>query len=400
MRLLDALVDDRIGRLAAAIAAGAHVRQAAVEKPHARFDVAAVMRTERENARGDAVLERRARGGDVARGERRRRRHAVIERRDEHRVQHPPDRRRRQFAHQQQIDGVGERQPAHHLVDGVAADQDLVRTDRCQRGLPSAAWRRRRPRLRASIAPYALCHVSLCARVMGLKRAVQSIAEIAETRHDVLLRVQLPIDDGRVDDDVRMLPLDERHAFGRGDDADDPDARAPARASRSSAATALPPVASIGSIISTSLSSQPRRQLRIVLRGDGRHLVALQADVADPRGRHQLENGVEHAEPGAQHWHDDDVAADRPPRGGPERRLDRHLARRQFAHCFGRQEHADPRRCPPKMLRRRRLIAERDERVVHERVIDDVNRHGRPLYNARTARTVRQPAFGIEFRGR
>ena len=104
-----------------------------IEKAHARLDVAAVMRAEREDAGGHAVLERRARGRDVARRQRRRRRDAVIERRDQDGVQHPADRRRRQLAHQQQIDGVGERQPSHHLVEGVAADQDRVRRDRRQR---------------------------------------------------------------------------------------------------------------------------------------------------------------------------------------------------------------------------------------------------------------------------
>ena len=39
--------------------AGAHQLEAGVEKPHARLDVAAVMRTEPQDARGHAVLERR-----------------------------------------------------------------------------------------------------------------------------------------------------------------------------------------------------------------------------------------------------------------------------------------------------------------------------------------------------
>ena len=62
----------------------AHQRQPAIEEPHARLDVAAVMRTEREDAGGHAVLERRAGGRDVPRGQRRRRRDAVVERRHQH----------------------------------------------------------------------------------------------------------------------------------------------------------------------------------------------------------------------------------------------------------------------------------------------------------------------------
>ena len=66
---------------------------------------------------------------------------------------------------------------------------------------------------------------------------------------------------------------------------------------------------------------EPARQLRVVLRGDRRDLVALQADVPDARVGHQLEHGVEHAEPGAQHRHDDDVGRDDAAVGRPERRL-------------------------------------------------------------------------------
>ena len=144
----DAVVDDRVRGLLHRLAA-AHERQPAVEEPHARLDVAAVVRPEGQDAGGDAVLERRARRRDVARRQRRRRRHAVIDRRHQHGVQHPADRRRRQLAHQQQIDRFGERQPAHHLVERVAADEDLVRRDRRQRR--SASGRRVVRGLRAAL---------------------------------------------------------------------------------------------------------------------------------------------------------------------------------------------------------------------------------------------------------
>ena len=62
---------------------------------------------------------------------------------------------------------------------------------------------------------------------------------------------ELAVDDRRVDVDVGMMLLDQRDAFGRGDDADHADRAGAGALSRSSAATALPPVASIGSIIST-----------------------------------------------------------------------------------------------------------------------------------------------------
>ena len=51
-------------------------------------------------------------------------------------------------------------------------------------------------------------------------------------------------------------------------------------------------------------AGQPVGQLEVVRHGPQRLLVALDADEADGRVRHQLERGVEHAEPGAQDGHD------------------------------------------------------------------------------------------------
>ena len=123
--------------------ADAHHRQPAIEKPHARFDVAAMMRTEGEDAGRDAVLERRASRRDVARRHRRRRRHPVVDGRHQHRVQHPADRRRRQLAHQQQIDASPKpRRPiisssgyprTRILLGAMAVSDHCQRSDACER---------------------------------------------------------------------------------------------------------------------------------------------------------------------------------------------------------------------------------------------------------------------------
>ena len=98
--------------------------------------------------------------------------------------------------------------------------------------------------------------------------------------------------------------------------------------------------------------------------------------MADARARHQLEDGVEHAEPGAQHRHDDHAAGDAARVGRPERRLRRcpHLAR-QVAGRLGGEQQADAHRHPAEQLRRRGRVAQRRQRVVDERVLDDVDRH-------------------------
>ena len=131
----------------------AHERQPAVEKLHAALDVAAVIPAESQHARGHARAQRRAGGGGVARGQRRRRRGAVIDERDEQRFHQPAHARRRDLADEQQVDRFAERQPAHDLVERVAADEDLVRLDARQRRAPLVAavpaWRRRPVRARS-----------------------------------------------------------------------------------------------------------------------------------------------------------------------------------------------------------------------------------------------------------
>ena len=55
----------------------------------------------------------------------------------------------------------------------------------------------------------------------------------------------------------------------------------------------------------------------------------------------QLEHGVEHAQPGAQDGHHDDITRDAAAARGPDRRLDHTVGRGQIAHGLRRQQHAD-----------------------------------------------------------
>ena len=270
----------------------------------------------------------------VARGQRRRRRRAVVDERDEHRVHQPADRRRRQLAGEQQIDRLAEVDAAHQLVEPVAAHENAVRLDVREAG---------RPRARGA---------GLAAR-RGLGRAIQPISEVPEAGQDELLRVQLAIDDGRVDrarPDARPRPRRCPRARRRCRPAGCR-ARRPARAA-SIAAIALPPVASIGSTTSAVLFDEIARQLRVVARRDRRVLVALQADVTDARVRQQLEHRIHHAEAGAQHRHDDDVGVERlalaPVSSGVSTRRQRH---RQLARRLDREHQAQPMRQPPEMAR-------------------------------------------------
>ena len=109
---------------------------------HAALDVAAVIAAEPEHARGHARAQRRAGRRRIARGQRRRRRGAVIDERHQHRLHQAADARRRTLAHQQQVDRLAERQPAHDLVERIAAQRESC-SARCSSARCATCRRRR-----------------------------------------------------------------------------------------------------------------------------------------------------------------------------------------------------------------------------------------------------------------
>lgn len=123
-------------------------RQSLVEQRAAGEGVAAVEAAETEHAGRHGSANRRAGRRRVPRGQRGRWCRAVIHEGYEHRVDEPADRWRREFARQQQIRGIAESDPAHQIVETIAAHEDLVGVDRGQArgpgrlGLPGAALRR------------------------------------------------------------------------------------------------------------------------------------------------------------------------------------------------------------------------------------------------------------------
>ena len=179
--------------------------------------------------------------------------------------------------------------------------------------------------------------------------------------------------------------------------------RAPALRRRSRAETALPPVASIGSIISTKLRLEIGRQLRIITRRHRGQLVALQPDVSHPRRRQQLEDGIEHAEARTEHGHDDHIAGDAAALCRTERRSDRGRDARHIARRFGRKQQADADGNAAKELRRRPGVPERRERIVDQRVRYEVERHRFTIQNGSGKREkekrIRSPVHAAHFRG-
>ena len=74
---------------------------------------------------------------------------------------------------------------------------------------------------------------------------------------------------------------------------------------------------------------------------------------------------------------DDDVAGDDAPIGGTNRRPDRRRPRRNVAERLGGQQDRNAIGGTPELRRWRRDVAQFHERVVDERMIDEVDGHGR-----------------------
>ncbi len=95
----------------------------------------------------------------------------------------------------------------------------------------------------------------------------------------------------------------------------------------------------------------------------------------------QVQHGVQHAQPGTQDGHYDHITRDAVAARGPDRRLDHTVGRGQIAHGLRRQQHADPFRDAAEFLGPRKRVAQREQRVLHERVLNDLDGHGHTIHN-------------------
>ena len=114
------------------------------------------------------------------------------------------------------------------------------------------------------------------------------------------------------------------------------------------------------------------RELRVVLHRLERLLVAVHADEADARARHEREHAVEHADARAQHRADRHLLAGDALRGHRlERRLDLVVLGREVLRRLVREEQRDLVRELAEVDGRRLLVAQVAELVLDERMLDD-----------------------------
>ena len=100
--------------------------------------------------------------------------------------------------------------------------------------------------------------------------------------------------------------------------------------------------------------------------------IAIEADMGDARGRHQIEHALHEGHAGAQDRREHQLlAGDLRRLHARQRRLDLDIGQRQIARDLVAQQHADLLEELAKRLGRDVLVAQQRQLVLHQRVIDD-----------------------------
>ena len=185
------------------------------------------------------------------------------------------------------------------------------------------------------------------------------------------------IDDRRIDRDVGVMLLDERDAFRRGDDADDADdarrRRAAAGRARRRRCRRWP--ASDRSSARSSRRAGPAASNSTATRPPSSRRAAGRC-VRPARCGTSSSTASSMPSPARSTGTTTTSAPTRRPAPGRAASRRSSVVVGDVAQRLGGQQHADARRGAAEMLRRRALVAQRDQRVVHERVVDEMDRHG------------------------
>ena len=148
---------------------------------------------------------------------------------------------------------------------------------------------------------------------------------------------------------------------------------APRSFSRSTAATAVLPVASTGATTIDQTLAEIGRRLEVIFDGGEGLRLAIEPDMGDARRRDEIEHAFGESEAGAQDRREDQFLpgeARRHHRG--ERRLDLDFGQRQVARDLVAEQHADFVEQLAKRFGRAGLVADERQLVLHQRMIDDL----------------------------
>ncbi len=211
-------------------------------------------------------------------------------------------------------------------------------------------------------------------------------------RHDVPVRVEVVVDGGGVDRDVGMMAVEGGQPLGTRQQADELD-RARVRVPQTVHGRHRGVAGGQHGVDDDRVTAlHLLRHLEVVLDGDQRLGIAIQAHVTDPCAGQQAEHAVQDADARPQDRDQHDLLAVQHGRGhAGQRRVDGHRVRAHVPRHLVGQQHADlgeeiaERRCA------RALHAHQAELVLYQRMVDDVNltRHEHGLLRLRSARMAR-----------
>src|SRR3954470_8198688 len=234
-----------------------------------------------------------------------------------------------------------------------------------------------------------------CRRIAVRKRSRGSairtedpVAGVAQAGADVAGGVQLAVDHRRGDRDVRMGGAQRLHALGGGDQADEVQ---PLRARALEPGDRLRPAAAGGQhrIHHEHLGVfHAGGDVLVVAHWPQRLLVAVHAEVAHARLRHEPQEPVHQAEPGPQDRHDEHLVSQPQAGGLLQRRLQADLRRAQAAHRFVAEDQRGVRHRLAEHAVRRLPVAQDRQQAPEQHVVDDRD----PIHGAERTRVASMAA--------
>jgi 5-methylthioadenosine/S-adenosylhomocysteine deaminase len=192
--------------------------------------------------------------------------------------------------------------------------------------------------------------------------------------------VQLTVDNRRKNRDLRVGALDGRHAFGRGDDAD----QAKVLGSRAREHVERRHGAAAGREHRVDqqhvAAFDVRRQFGVILRCHRGAFIALQAEMSDARVGNEFEHAWQHPKPGTKDRRNHDIDGDTAARSRTQRRLNLDFSGGHITQCLSAEQHADAIGERAESLRSGVHIAQASQTIVNKRMMNKVQHSGQSLH--------------------
>ena len=210
--------------------------------------------------------------------------------------------------------------------------------------------------------------------------AEDAVARVAEPGPDIGVLVELAVHRGGPDRDLGVMLLDRRQPLWRDHEADQREPLRPRRAQAVERVDRAAPRRQHRVDDEDVRVGQPRWQPLVVVDRAVLLLVAVDPDVTHARAREQPQEPVDHAQPGAEHGHDRDLARQAAAGGGLERRLDLDRAHRQIAGGLDGEDRRRLEQGLAELAVARVAVAHHGQPIGEHRVVD----HDEPLGHGRT----------------